>query len=305
MAFKKPRNWHSLPEYQALRALMQAGTTAAAARQLGLSQSAISRSVGSLESRLGKTLFERDAGRLRPTQEAVRLNMRLDPLFEALDRIDGPGETVQETLRLVAPPSYAHRYIVSLIASFLRGNPGFFVNLEVTTSDMVTLGVLENRFDLAVTGIEQSRAGIKLIPFRESPAFCVMRPEHPLAKRDKILPYDLHNQELIALTYRHGRRGQLDRLLQQVRAEPRIVAEVSTSFAAADMAREGLGLAIINPFPIYMYRSPDLTFIPFESPMRYRGHFVVSDQRPVPRIARAFMRHLRLNTPSDPYTFKT
>ncbi len=301
---KKTRNWHSLPEYQALRALMQAGTTAAAARQLGLSQSAVSRSVGSLESRLGKILFERDAGRLRPTQEAVRLNMRLDPLFEALDRIDGPGETVQETLRLVAPPSYAHRYIVTLIASFIRGNPGFFVNLEVTTSDMVTLGVLENRFDLAVTGIEQSRAGIKLIPFRESPAVCVMRPEHPLAQRSALAPADLHEQDLIALTYRLGRRGQLDRLLHQVRAEPRIVAEVSTSFAAADMAREGLGLAVINPFPVYMYRSPDLTFVPFEAPMRYRGHFVISDQRPVPRIARAFMRHLRLNTPSDPFSDK-
>ncbi|WP_299989642.1 LysR family transcriptional regulator [uncultured Ruegeria sp.] len=299
---EKPRSWHSLPEYQALRALMQAGTTAAAARQLGLSQSAVSRSIGNLESRLGKMLFERDAGRLRPTQEAVRLNMRLDPLFEALDRIDGPGEAVQETLRLVAPPSYAHRYIVSLIASFLRANPGFFVNLEVTTSELVTLGILENRFDLAVTGVEQSRAGIKLIPFRVSPAVCVMRPEHPLATRGTLMPSDLHEQALIALTYRHGRRGQLDRLLHQVRAEPRIVAEVSTSFAAADMAREGLGLAVINPFPVYMYRSPELAFVPFESPMRYRGHFVVSDQRPIPRIARAFMRHLRLNTPPDPFS---
>ena len=299
---KKTRNWHSLPEYQALRALMQAGTTAAAARQLGLSQSAVSRSVGSLESRLGKILFERDAGRLRPTQEAVRLNMRLDPLFEALDRIDGPGDTVQETLRLVAPPSYAHRYIVSLIASFIRGNPGFFVNLEVTTSDLVTLGVLENRFDLAVTGIEQSRAGIKLIPFRDSPAVCAMHPSHPLSKRTLLAPSDLHEQDLIALTYRHGRRGQLDRLLHQVRSKPKIVAEVSTSFAAADMAREGLGVSVINPFPVYHYRSHDLAFVRFDSPMRYRSHFVVSDQKPIPRIARAFMRHLRLNTPPDPFS---
>lgn len=228
--------------------------------------------------------------------------MRLDPLFEALDRVDGPDETVRETLHLVSSPSYAHRYIVSLIASFIRGNPGFFVNLEVTTSDMVTLGILENRFDLAVTGIEQSRAGIKLIPFRDSSAVCVMRPEHSLSKRTALIPSDLHEQDLVALTYRHGRRGQLDRLMHQARAEPRIVAEVSTSFAAAEMAREGLGLAVINPFPVYLYRPPDLTFVRFESPIRYRGHFVVSDQRPVPRIARAFMRHLRLNTSPDPFS---
>ncbi|WP_299747052.1 LysR family transcriptional regulator [uncultured Tateyamaria sp.] len=83
------RTWHSLPEYEALRALMESGTTSKAALRLGLSQSAISRSIASLEARLGRILFERDGGRLRPTTEAAQLNKRLDPLFEALDRIDG------------------------------------------------------------------------------------------------------------------------------------------------------------------------------------------------------------------------
>ena len=47
--------WHSLPEYQALRALMESGTTSKAAVRLGLSQSAISRSISSLEARTGTT----------------------------------------------------------------------------------------------------------------------------------------------------------------------------------------------------------------------------------------------------------
>ena len=84
------RTWHSLPEYEALRALMESGTTSKAALRLGLSQSAVSRSISSLEARLGLLLFERDGGRLRPTSEATRLNKRLDPLFEALDDHDEP-----------------------------------------------------------------------------------------------------------------------------------------------------------------------------------------------------------------------
>ena len=98
---------------------MESGTTSKAAARLGLSQSAISRSISSLEARLGRLLFERDGGRLRPTSEATQLNKRLDPLFEALDRIDGPPEPAQETLRLVAPPTYAHRFLVHHIATFL------------------------------------------------------------------------------------------------------------------------------------------------------------------------------------------
>ncbi len=298
------KSWHSLPEYQALRALMQGGTTTAAAQQLGLSQSAISRSIASLEARTGNMLFEREAGRLRPTQEAVRLNRRLDPLFAALDRIDGPTIPVQETLRIIAPPTYAHRFLVAHITSFLTANPHFYVSLEVNTSDEVIRGILDDRFDLGVTGVELSRDGVKLLPYRISNAVCAMVSDHPLAQKPEIHPQDLNNQPFIALTYRHARRTQLDKILSQSRSTPRIVAEVSTSFAAVDLAKEGLGLAVVNPFPVYHYRSDDLIFRPFASQIEYRSYFATSAQRPLPRVARAFIRHLRLHTPADPFSRK-
>lgn len=296
------KSWHSLPEYQALRALIQDGTTVSAAERLGLSQSAVSRSIASLEARFGQTLFEREAGRLRPTEEAVRLNGRLDPLFDALDHISGPSEPVKETLRLIAPPTYAHRFLVSQINTFLKNNPHFFVSLEVNTSDEVIRGILDDRFDLGVTGVELSRAGVKLMPYRRSSAVCVMPHDHPLAPRDEIRPSDLHEYPLVALTHRHARRTQLEKILAQNKSEPQIVAEVSTSFAAVDLAREGMGVAVVNPFPVYHYRSKDLVFRKFASQIDYRSYFALSDHRPIPRVVRAFMRHLRLNTPTDPFS---
>ncbi len=84
--------------------------------------------------RTGRILFERDGRMLRPTNEAAQLNMRLDALFEALEKLDGPPELEQETLQIIAPPTYAHRYLVHHIASFLKANPHFFVGLEVASS---------------------------------------------------------------------------------------------------------------------------------------------------------------------------
>jgi DNA-binding transcriptional LysR family regulator len=282
--------------------MMQAGTTMAAARRLGLSQSAISRSLGNLESRLGRRLFEREGGRLRPTEEAVRLNRRLDPLFEALDRIDGPPEPVGENLRLIAPPTFAHRFLVSQIAGFLRIHPHFSVSLEVNTSDEVIRGLMENRFDLGVTGVELTRAGVALHPWRHAPAVCVLPLTHPLAACERIAPPDLEGAALIALTHRHARRAQLDKVLSAARVAPKIAIEVSTSFAAVDMAREGMGLAIVNPFPVWHFRRDDVAFRPFDAAIGYRSYFALSDQRPAPRIARAFMRHIRLHTPDDPFS---
>lgn len=299
------RNWHSLSEYQALRALMENGTTSGASRRLGLSQSAISRSIANLEARTGRILFDRQSGRLVPTGDAVQLNRRLDPLFEALDRIDGPPEPTRETLRLIAPPTYAHRFLVSHINSFLQANPHYFVSLEVVQSDEVIRGILEDRFDLGLTGVELTRDGVKLHPYRTAPAVCVMPIGHPLAAQELIHPGDLHQQPMIALTHRHARRAQMDKIFLAQRSTPRVVAEVSTSFAAVDLVREGLGLTVINPFPIVHYRSKDVVFRRFDCEMTYRSYFVSADSRPLSAIARAFMRHLRLHTPKDAFSVKS
>lgn len=298
------RTWHSLPEYEALRALMESGTTSKAAVRLGLSQSAISRSISSLEARLGRILFERDGGRLRPTSEAARLNKRLDPLFEALDRIDGPPEPAQETLRLIAPPTYAHRFLVHHIATFLTANPHFFVSLEVSSSEEIIKSIQEERFDLGLTGVELSREGVTLTPYRVSTAVCAMPNSHPMSELETVQPEDLHGQRLIALTHRHARRAQLDKVLTNSRSLPHVVAEASTSFAAVDLVREGLGVTVVNPFPVAQYRSDDVTFRPFASPIKYRSYFVTSETRPTPAIARAFIRHMRLHTVKTPFTGK-
>jgi DNA-binding transcriptional LysR family regulator len=298
------RTWHSLPEYQALRAVLESGTTARAATRLGLSQSAISRSITSLEARTGRILFERDGGRLVATGEAVQLNHRLDSLFEALDQIDGPPARSRESLRIIAPPTYTHRYLVSHVASFLKANPHYFISLEVAPSDEVIRGILEDRFDLGLTGVELSRDGVRLTPYRTACAVCVMPHDHPLAAKTTIRPEDLHNEPLISLTHRHARRAQLEKVFLAHRSTPHVMAEVSTSCAAVDLARDGLGLTVVNPFPVYHYRGADVAFRRFDCEMTYRSYFVTHDNRPLPAIARAFMRHLRLHTPSDPFSEK-
>ncbi len=54
----------NLKQLEAFKLVMQLGSTTAAAEQLGLSQSAISRLLMQLESSLGLPLFVRTTGRL-------------------------------------------------------------------------------------------------------------------------------------------------------------------------------------------------------------------------------------------------
>lgn len=293
---------HSLAEYQALRVMMESDTTTAAARRLGLSQSAISRSLSRLEARIGKMLFVRSAGRLTPTTAAVELNTRLDTLFEALDLIDGPAESGREHLRIIAPPTFANRFLAEHIATFLKIHPDCYLSFEFGTSEDVVEGVLGDRFDLGIIGVEPTRAGTKLIPFRRSISVCAMLPDHPLATFDEIAPSALHGHNLIAQSYRQARRAQLEMVFHDFKVKPNIVAEATSSVAAAELVLAGLGVAIINPFPIAQQYDGDLVFRPFPAALSYQSYFAVPENRPVARIARHFMRYVKLNTPSDKYS---
>ena len=126
-------NRHRLRELEALRALVTTRTTVGAARRLGVSQSAVSRSLAQLENRVGHVLFVRSSGRIEPTAEALRLNDKLDPLFETLAQIDGEDwvQAEDEPLRLIVPPTLAHHFIIARVASFLERNPARRLQLEI------------------------------------------------------------------------------------------------------------------------------------------------------------------------------
>ncbi len=295
--------WHSLPEYQTFRAMIEAGSTAAAAKRLGLSQSAVSRSLASLEARIGTVLFEREAGRLRPSAAATALNARLDPLFAALDQLEGPPDPNAETLRVIAPPSYVTPFLTGHIGNFLKTRPETRISLEFGTSEDVILAVRAGRFDLGLVGVEPTRSGTRLLPLVRSVAVCVMAPDHPLTRRAEIGLADLDGVAMIAIAYRHRRRGQLDQLLQANGVRPRIVAEVSSSAAAVDLARAGLGVAVVNPFPSALPASAQaVEFRPFPAAPAYQTYFLTRDSHPISRLARQFIQQVRLHSRHGPFS---
>ena len=214
-------NWHSIREYEALRAVVASGTTIGAARLLGISQPAVSRAIAQLEARLDVSLFERRGGRLRATAEALRLNGQLDRLFDAIAQIGGvdAGDPGHRVLRLAAPPSLSD-LVAANMASFMKLHPDQRLSLEICTSSGMVSRIAEDAVDLGFTHADLSHSTMELIPFRESEAVCVMAPDHPLAACAEITPEMLHGQDFIAILRRHIVRSRLDRLFAIQRNRP-------------------------------------------------------------------------------------
>ncbi|WP_421982117.1 LysR family transcriptional regulator [Roseibium sp.] len=295
---------HRLREMEALRALVTTGTTLAAARRLGVSQSSVSRALGQLEQRVGRKLFLRTSGRIEPLASALRLNAQLDPLFETLARIEGAewAAADEEPLRLIVPPTLAHNFIIQRVAAFLKQNPGKSLQLDIQATDVLVAGILDLRYDLGLTSAMIQRSGVTLVPWRRSHVVCAMPSGHPLAKKDIIRPSDLEDVELIEFLRRLGTRAITEQVFARAGVRPRTVAETATNMAAIELVREGLGVTLLNPFPVLSGGMPNITVRPFDAPITYNTSFVLPSGRQPSELAQQFMEYVKITTPPDEYS---
>ncbi|MDD7972256.1 LysR family transcriptional regulator [Roseinatronobacter alkalisoli] len=266
-----------LRELRVLRAIVTTGTTTAAADVLGISQPAVSRTVAQLEERLGRVLFAREGGRLLPTSEALGIDAELDVLFNALDRIENPDRRAPDPtvpLRIAAPPTIAHRFLPGPVADFSRRYPDQTILIDVLSSDVLVTQVAEGRVDIALSDAEPNHAAVRVEPFRASHVVCLMRRENPLSAKQVILPEDLDGLAYVAQTRRHSARVAKDRALAAAGVQPRITIETATVVSAAELVREGLGVALINPFPTALRLDASLTTRPFEPTITLQTSFL-------------------------------
>lgn len=125
----------TLPELQAFAQAARTGSATRAAQALGLTQSAVSRSLATLEDRLGVRLFHRlrqrltlsDAGRaLLP--DAERILADLDTSALAVMAFGGH----RDVLRLAVLPTLGAVWLIPRLARFAAAAPGVTVDMSTT-----------------------------------------------------------------------------------------------------------------------------------------------------------------------------
>lgn len=122
----------TLPELQAFVAAAQSGATTRAGGALGLTQSAISRALSSLEERLGVRLFHREKQRLALSDAGRAFLPEARRLLEELDRatltvMAFGGQAM--VLRLACLPTFASAWLIPRLAALPTG---ITVDLSVT-----------------------------------------------------------------------------------------------------------------------------------------------------------------------------
>jgi DNA-binding transcriptional LysR family regulator len=130
----------SLKGLKAVEAALRLGSFVAAAEELNVTQTAISRLVKLVEGQIGQTLFERHANSLVPTPAGRSLGPLLDDAFRRLEAaVDSVRRTALPGLSVAAGPTFAMRWLIPRLQHFQRQHPGIEVRLVTAIDDHVTL----------------------------------------------------------------------------------------------------------------------------------------------------------------------
>src|SRR5689334_1489386 len=110
------------------------GSFSAAAREVGLAKSAVSRRIAELEGVLRVRLLQRTTRALSLTDEGVKVHEQARALVAAADaaqEVAGLATgAVRGTLRLNATPAFSQLYLARAVTAFLELNPEVEVHLS-------------------------------------------------------------------------------------------------------------------------------------------------------------------------------
>ena len=140
-----------LPALTAFARIVSAGSMSAAARELDLPLSVVSKRMAQLEKSIGVRLLQRTTRRQALTEEGALLHARvlriLDEIEQAESLLSHSRHDISGLLRVTAPGEFGRQHIVPIVADFQRQHPKLAVQLDL--SDTV-LNLLASGHDLAI-----------------------------------------------------------------------------------------------------------------------------------------------------------
>ena len=219
-----------------------------AARELFITQPALTARIQRLEQELGVPLFVRTPTGMRLTDPGRTF---LPWAVRALDAVEEGRRHVEELARggagelaIGAAPAVSTYVLPALLKSFSEDLPN--VSLVVRTGhseeilDMVLRGEVEVGLVRALLHPQ-----IQSVPFYEETLVLVTDPSHPFAARKRISIAEIADAQLILFDRTSSYHGLTSAFFREAGVTPRGVMELDNIDAAKKMVQQGLGVALL------------------------------------------------------------
>lgn len=276
-----------------------------AARRVHITQSGVSAQVRQLERELGADLIDRSTrtATLTPAGAAA-----LGPARAALaaatalrGAVDDVNELVRGRLVVAMVTGCTVTPLFDALASFHVAHPGVEITLSEDSSDRMIEQVRTGLVDLALVGCAGAPpTDLGSMSIVSEGLAALFPADHALATLKRVALADVVRHPLVCLAPGTGIRTVLERACQLQGLQPTVALQAGAPEAVADLARRGLGVAILSE-SMTARHGPGLVSVPLTD-VAIPAVLALVWPRRVDRALGELLRHCETSFDSAPAT---
>ena len=244
----------TLRQLRAVLAVNRLGKIHLAARELGLTGSAVTLQIQQIEAEAGEALFSRMKDGLRPTDAglaviaaAQAIDTRMTQLGDELIAVRGAR---LGTLRLGAV-STAKYFAPRMVAAFLAEHPGIEVRLIIGNRAETIDAIATHHVDFTLMGRPPRQVAVESYLIGEHPFVIIAPPGHALRTVRRIPKRRIAEEKFLVREPGSGTRGSLEMFLGNL---PEPLKNLEMEFGSNESIKQsvmaGLGIALISAHTI-------------------------------------------------------
>lgn len=232
-----------------------AGSFTVAARNLHLSQSAVSQQISLLEGEIGEPLFIRINRRVRLSQTGERLLPSAQSLLNSWSNFNAEATSDNKEIKgplTVGTSAAATTYLWSAIyCAFSLQYPGVEMDIKTLPDTRSSIRqVLTGDLDAAFTPLPLDMPGVESFELGAQEALLCASVSHHLANRSAVERLQLMTERFILFEKTISLRWLTDRFFARERLNPTIVLESNDTHLIRAMLEGGYGIGFLPDWSI-------------------------------------------------------
>lgn len=264
-----------------------------AARELHLSQPAVSMQVKQLEESVGLPLFEQTGKKVRLTEAGREVHHYARTIFQTfheMEEVLGALKGMDTGHLDIAAASTVNYFAPRLLAAFSRCYPGIALRLDVTNRERLIELLKANEIDIVLMGLPPEDIELEHEPFMENPLVVIAPPDHPLQGQSNIPVRRLGQEVFLLREEGSGTRLAMERFFAEQSVPLNAGMQMTRNEAIKQAVRAGMGLGVVSTHTIELeLETGRLVVLDVEGfPLLRHWHMVYRKGKRLSPAARAF-----------------
>ncbi|HEY9174415.1 MAG TPA: LysR family transcriptional regulator [Verrucomicrobiae bacterium] len=220
-----------------------------AAQINGVTQSAVSQQISSLERQFKSLLIERSKKKFRLTREGQVLydySKQIIATYESLhNQLQELKDIISGTIRVATIYSIGLHDLPPYIKRFLKSYPTVNVHVEYRRANQVYEDVLGNVVDMGLVAYPSRDSKLDIVALRKDPMVLICHPQHPFAKLKNVKFKALAGQKFVGFEPDIPTRKALDKAFREHGVEIRHVMEFDNIETVKRAVEIDAGVAVV------------------------------------------------------------